>query len=183
MSPIASPNFESGPPREGAVELARVVDRGVREAKIIDVEKLCITPAEEVWTVFIDLRILNYDGNLFDACTIAAMAALLSTKIPKYKDGKIVEGEYDGKLPMNGFSTMSTFVKIGNHIVVDPILDEDKAMSARLSVSVNDKGQLCAMQKGEVGAFTAEEVDQIIMDKAFKAAKQLQKVIKDLPSK
>ncbi|MBN1159944.1 MAG: exosome complex protein Rrp42 [Candidatus Diapherotrites archaeon] len=183
MSPIASPSFESGPPREEAVELARVVDRGIREAKIVDVDKLCITPGEEVWTVFVDLRVLDYDGNLFDACTLAAIAALVNTKIPKYEDGKIIDGEYTGSLPLNGFSTMSTFVKIGNHIVVDPSLDEDKVMSARISVSVNEKGQLCAMQKGGIGTFTAEEIDSIITDRVFKAAKPLQKVIKDLPSK
>src|SRR4030067_1125763 len=32
FSPIASPDFEKGPPAEDAVELARVVDRGIRES-------------------------------------------------------------------------------------------------------------------------------------------------------
>ncbi len=80
--PLASPDFESGPPREDAIELARVVDRGVRESQVIQLEKLCITPGEKVWLVFIDIHILDYDGNLFDAASLAALAALLTTKVP-----------------------------------------------------------------------------------------------------
>jgi len=80
--PMASPDFESGPPREDAIELARVVDRGVRESQVIQLDKLCITPAEKVWLVFIDIHILDYDGNLFDAASLAALAALLTTKVP-----------------------------------------------------------------------------------------------------
>jgi len=45
--PLASPDFESGPPREDAIELARVVDRGVRESQVIQIEKLCIAPGEK----------------------------------------------------------------------------------------------------------------------------------------
>ncbi|RLF54901.1 MAG: RNA-binding protein, partial [Thermoplasmata archaeon] len=76
LPPIASPTFETGPPREDAIELARVVDRGIRESKFIKLDQLCITPGEEVWIVFIDLHVLDYDGNLFDACSLAASAAL-----------------------------------------------------------------------------------------------------------
>ena len=80
--PLASPDFESGPPRENAIELARVVDRGVRESQVIQLEKLCVSPGEKVWLVFIDIHILDYDGNLFDAASLAALAALLTTKVP-----------------------------------------------------------------------------------------------------
>jgi exosome complex component RRP42 len=80
--PLASPDFESGPPREDAIELARVVDRGVRESQVIQIEKLCIAPGEKVWLVFIDIHILDYDGNLFDAASLAALAALSTTKVP-----------------------------------------------------------------------------------------------------
>jgi exosome complex component RRP42 len=67
LVPIASPTFETGPPGEQAVELARVVDRGIRESKSIDTKKLCIIPEKKVFIVFVDIYILDHDGNLFDA--------------------------------------------------------------------------------------------------------------------
>jgi exosome complex component RRP42 len=91
LIPLASPDFEAGPPRENAIELARVVDRGIRESKIIDVEKLCIEEGEKVWIVFIDLHILDYDGNLFDAASLAALSALMTAKIPVERVRPILE--------------------------------------------------------------------------------------------
>src|SRR5207237_1242750 len=79
LIPMASPTFEAGPPRPDAIELARVVDRGIRESKMVNMERLCITPKEKVWILFIDIHVLDYDGNLFDACSYAAVAALAST--------------------------------------------------------------------------------------------------------
>src|SRR5439155_827010 len=75
LIPMASPTFEAGPPRPDAIELARVVDRGIRESKMVNMERLCITPKEKVWILFIDIHVLDYDGNLFDACSYAAVAS------------------------------------------------------------------------------------------------------------
>ena len=69
MAPIASPLFEVGPPKEDAIELARVVDRGVRESETVDVKGLVIEPGKKVYMVFCDLYTLEYDGNLIDACS------------------------------------------------------------------------------------------------------------------
>ena len=85
LIPLASPDFESGPPREDAIELARVVDRGIRESEVIGLDKLCIESGEKIWLVFIDIHIIDFDGNLFDAASLAALAALYNTKIPLSK--------------------------------------------------------------------------------------------------
>src|SRR2546428_7608514 len=84
---MASPTCEAEPPRPEAIELARVVDRGIRESKMVNMEKLCITPKEKVWILFIDIHVLDYDGNLFDACSYAAVAALASTIAPAKGQG------------------------------------------------------------------------------------------------
>jgi exosome complex component RRP42 len=91
LVPVASPSFEPGPPDENSIELARVVDRGIRESKCIDNEKLCIEPGKKVFVVFVDIYVLDHGGNLIDASAIAAMAALLNTKMPNYeiKDGEL----------------------------------------------------------------------------------------------
>ena len=80
--PMAHPSFESGPPGEDAIELARVVDRGIRESKMVDVEKLGVEEGVKVWMCFIDMYALDYDGNLFDAANLAAVLALKTAVIP-----------------------------------------------------------------------------------------------------
>ena len=62
--PLSSPRIELGPPQFDSIELARVIDRGIRESKFIELEKLCIKEGEKVWTVFIDIYSINDDGNL-----------------------------------------------------------------------------------------------------------------------
>ena len=161
MLPIADPKFEPGPPSETSVELARVVDRCTRESQMVDLEKLCIAEGKKVWMVFIDLHIIDYDGNLFDAAMLGVMAALLNTKIPvaKYEnDELIIDEENTIDLPLRDKATMSTFVKIGDHMVLDPSLDEESILDARLTIGITESGQICAMQKGGDGSLTQEDI-------------------------
>ncbi len=163
MSPIASPYFEPGPPRIAGIELARVTDRALRESGIIDFEALCITPGEKAWGVFVDLQILDYDGNLFDACSIAGVAAVLSAKLPWKcpKTGYVAfDDEKDRPLPVRKenatFST--TFAKIGDKVLVDPHLHEELICDTRVTIGCDPAGNLRAMQKGGYGSFSVEEV-------------------------
>ena len=63
LLPLASPEFEAGPPAEQAIELARVVDRAIRESKCIDFSKLNTEPGKKVWMVFVDIDVIDDDGN------------------------------------------------------------------------------------------------------------------------
>jgi len=84
--PMANPDFEPGPPGIAAIEVARVVDRGIRESKTLDFKKLCVKKGEQCWIVIIDICTINDEGNLFDASALAAIAALRNTRFPKLKD-------------------------------------------------------------------------------------------------
>ena len=175
LRPIADPNFELGPPREDAIELARVVDRGIRESKCIDTGKLQISE-DKVWVIFIDIHILNNAGNLIDAAGIAAISALLDARMPKYDGEKIVRGEWAGKLPLTCTPIPLTFAKIAGNVVADPCIDEEYACDARLTVTTTDT--LNAMQKGGVGSLTIEEVEHAV-DLAFKKAGDVRKVVEE----
>ena len=153
LIPMASPNFESGPPSPTAIELARVVDRGIRESKTVNTEKLCITPKEKVWIMFIDIHALDYDGNLFDAASYGALSALSCAKVPASKIGK-----EDYALPLEHWPISVTCAKIGKTIVVDPNLDEERIADARLTVTTDENGDIRAMQKGLRGSFSLDEV-------------------------
>ncbi|MBU1120545.1 MAG: exosome complex protein Rrp42 [archaeon] len=176
LLPLASPTFESGPPNNKSIELARVVDRGIRESKAIDFEKLCVAEGELVWIVFIDIYAINFDGNLFDASSFGAMAAMLNARIPKQEKGKIIKNEYSGELKLNRKPLLSTFAKIGNKMVLDPNLLEEEAMDARFSVATTEDDFLSAFQKGKGGSLTKEEVDYAI-DTALKQSKEIRKLL------
>jgi exosome complex component RRP42 len=157
LIPMADPSFEAGPPREDAVELARVVDRGIRESQALDVEKLCVTPGELVRLVFLDIHILDNDGNLFDACGIAAMTALATARMHDVdENGKKLETR--SPLPIRKIAVPCTFAKIKDYLLLDPSLEEERSADSRLTISTEDNGNICAIQKGEIGGFRVEDV-------------------------
>ncbi|UCE29626.1 MAG: exosome complex protein Rrp42 [Candidatus Bathyarchaeota archaeon] len=180
LSPLASSMFEPGPPGVQAIELARVVDRGIRESEAIAVEKLCVIPGKKVFVVFIDIYVLNYDGNLIDASAMAALAALLNTKMFKYelKDGEIEIKPGYTKLPVKDHPIAVTIAKINDILIVDPALDEEQVMDARLTMTLGKDGRVCAIQKGGSGHFTAQQIleaAKIVQEKSGEIRKLLVK--------
>jgi len=179
LVPLASPTFEPGPPDENSVELARVVDRGIRESKAIDLGKLCIKPGKNVFVIFVDVYILNHDGNLIDASALAALGALLNTKMFNYEiidDEVKITSEYT-PLPLNKRPIAVTFAKISDRLVVDPWLDEEQIMDARLTLTTDDEGNICAIQKGGSGCLTEEQVLEAAQT-AKEKAEQIRKALK-----
>jgi exosome complex component RRP42 len=121
--PLSSSRIELGPPKFDSIEVGRIIDRGIRESKFIELEKLCITEGEKVWTVFIDIYTINDDGNILDAAGIGAVAALKLAKVPKYdaEKKKVLYGEYEGHLPLRKINPFAITVhKIGKNLILDP---------------------------------------------------------------
>ncbi|MEM5777385.1 MAG: exosome complex protein Rrp42 [Candidatus Aenigmatarchaeota archaeon] len=176
FAPIAHPNFLPGPPSEDATELARVVDRGIRESNSIDLEKLCLVEGQKVWGVFVDIHIINHDGNLIDASSIASLIALMNTNIPKFEDDKIIRGEYTGKLPMLHIPINVTVSKILDKYVVDLTKEEEDVVDAWLSVAVREDGYICSMQKGGTKGLNIKNIDEMI-NLAVKKSKEIRKLL------
>jgi exosome complex component RRP42 len=181
LAPLASPLFELGPPKEPAIELARVVDRGVRESEMIDTSKLCIEPGKKVYMVFADVYPLDYDGNLIDASSLAVAAALLTTKFDEYKweDGKAVPTGKKLDLPIRNTAVEVTVSRIGQHLVLDPSLKEEMVQDCRLTMAVDKNDKLRAMQKGGgSGPLTLDEIEAS-MTMAINRSHDLHKLIDD----
>ncbi|MHC1582341.1 MAG: exosome complex protein Rrp42, partial [Candidatus Syntropharchaeia archaeon] len=159
LVPLASPTFEPGPPNEDAIELARVVDRGVRESGAVDLEKLCIEEGEIVWIIFIDIHVLDDDGNLTDASSLGAIAALLNTTIP---NERYEIAEKDEKLPIRDIPIAVTSVEFEGEIMVDPSLDEENIASSKLTVISNIDGSLCGIQKSGAGLLLPEQIEKMV---------------------
>lgn len=180
LIPLSNPEFESGPPNIDAVELARVIDRGIRESHVIDVGKLCIKKGEKVWMVFIDIYPLNDDGNLFDAGFLAAMAALKHAVFPEF-DAKTGVPDYSKKttkkLPLTCSPIEVTVYKIKDKLLIDPTLNESKSYDSRLTVASLDDKTICALQKGGSVALTVADTCQMI-DIALEKARFLRGLLK-----
>ncbi len=176
LVPIASPSFEPGPPGEDSIELARIVDRGIRESKAIDVSKLCIKSGEKVLIIFVDVYVLNHDGNLIDAAALAAVGALINTKMSNYEleDGEVKVKPGYNQLPVRKHPITITCAKIGEKVIIDPEIEEEQVMEARLSIAFDDDDNICAMQKGGNGYFKPDEILEITKT-AMKKAKEIRK--------
>ncbi|MDD5023230.1 MAG: RNA-binding protein [Candidatus ainarchaeum sp.] len=170
---LAHPHFESGPPGEDAIELARVVDRGIRSAEIIDFGSLFIEEGK-VMTMFLDFYILDNFGNMLDTAGLAAAAALTDAKIPKVENGAIIRGEYSSDLKPKTLPVPTTFVKIGKHWILDPDVDEEKSADTRITITTTEQ-HVCSMQKGE-GKLTREELLNNI-NISFNIGKDIRKML------
>ncbi|MBA4452269.1 MAG: exosome complex protein Rrp42 [Nitrosopumilaceae archaeon] len=161
LLPLSHPSVETGPPGPDVIELARVVDRGIRESHMVDVSQLVIEKDKSVVGVFADNVVVDYDGNLFDACSYAATAAVLKSKLPKWemKDDvpTLVEGE-ESELPTTTIPVSVTMGKIGKHIIVDPNGDEWASMDSRITITTDSDGNIVALQKGGDDGFTVDEI-------------------------
>jgi exosome complex component RRP42 len=158
LRPGASPDFETGPPNENSVELARVVDRGIRGSETSDLEKLCIEEGEKVWMTFIDIHALDNDGNLVDAAALGAIASLLNTRIPNERYG--LTGE--DTLSIQDTPVAVTMVKIGENILVDPNLHEENAATSKLTVISNTDDTVSGMQKSGSAGLKEEEIAEMV---------------------
>jgi len=168
LLPLASPRFESGPPGFEAIELPRLVDRAIRESGMIKFEDLVIEKGK-VWTIIIDIYPINDDGNLIDASTICALAALKSAVFPEIdKEGKIdYEKKTDKKLPLSKdiLPLSFSFFKLGNSIILDPTREEEEACESRVTFGIskwNSQYMLNSCQKKGEAPFTSEEIEKIM---------------------
>ncbi|MEK6874080.1 MAG: RNA-binding protein [Nanoarchaeota archaeon] len=176
LSPLSHQKYEYGPPKFDAIELGRLVDRGLRESKFIDLSKLCIEKGEKVWQIFVDVYSINDDGNLLDAAFIAAVAALKDAKIPFYdkKEEKIdYEKPSKEKLPLteNEPFNFSVFL-IGDKFIIDPIQDEESASDGRLVLAVTPTKpiSICSMQKSGEFEISEEKFSEMLdfVEKIYK---------------
>ena len=168
LHPMASQQFDIGRPGINAIELSRVIDRGIRESGLIDFKKLCIKEGERVWQVFVDITAINDDGNLLDVAGLAALIALGRARMPAYdvEENKI-DGFTEDRIPLNREVTSfsMTFHKIGGKIVADVGKDEEAVSEFRLTIAIGDNNgepRITAMQKGKAGTINDEDMESIL---------------------
>ena len=181
LLPLAYETFEPGPPDENSIELARVVDRSLRDSKAVDLSKLVIIPGKKAWTLWVDVYVLDYGGNVLDASTISAVAAVYNTRLPKVEingDEVKVLPERSDVTPLAFPVVTVTVAKIGNYVVVDPSLEEESISDAKLSISYTPDFRIVGMQKtlgGAIGFDEALQMEELARRGAAKLLEELKK--------
>ncbi|XP_044468838.1 exosome complex component RRP45A-like isoform X2 [Mangifera indica] len=189
FSPMADPSFEPGRPGEFAVELGRIIDRGLRESRAVDTESLCVLAGKLVWAIRIDIHILDNGGNLVDAANIAALAALLTFRRPECSLG----GENGQEVIIHSPEEREPLPLIVHHLpvavtfgffssesimVIDPTHHEEAVMTGRMTATLNANGDVCAIQKPGGEGLLQSAIMQCLRI-ASRTASDITKKIKD----
>eukprot|EP01117_Protostelium_nocturnum_P020636 TRINITY_DN938_c0_g1_i3.p1 TRINITY_DN938_c0_g1~~TRINITY_DN938_c0_g1_i3.p1 ORF type:complete len:256 (+),score=51.86 TRINITY_DN938_c0_g1_i3:365-1132(+) len=184
FSPMADPNFESNRITESAIEVGRVIERGLRESRAIDSEALCIIASEKVWSVRCDIHIVDNNGNLIDCASIAVITALLHFR----RESVSVNGSQLTVHPISEKESVPLsvhhvpvcvtfgFFGEGNTMVVDPILKEELILDGKMTITLNSHREICAIQKAGGTAVSQELVMQCIRIAAVKVEEISEKI-------
>ena len=97
---------------------------------------------------------------MLDATSYAVVAALLTCKLPIFEvqNDKVVD---TGKImppPITTIPISVTAVRIGDSVLLDPTMEEEACMDARLTITSASDGNLVAVQKGFTGPFTINQI-------------------------
>ncbi|KAG1674614.1 hypothetical protein FOA52_001863 [Chlamydomonas sp. UWO 241] len=168
LSPMASPAFEAGRPSEEANELARLLDRALRQTRAVDQEALCVLAGRKVWALRVDTHVLDHGGNLVDACVLSALGALMAFRKPEVEVGgesgteiTVHAPEVKEPLPLTihhlPVSITFGFFEGGNVVLVDPSLKEAAASEGSATIMMNPNNEVCAVHKaGGVGVSSSQ---------------------------
>jgi exosome complex component RRP43 len=130
-----------------AVALSDFVTRTLQQARAVDDGDLIIKEGAAAWAITLSITCLNFDGNIVDAVMLAALAALLDTRIPAVElsdTGAVVECNKPAKaLVLRALPVCLTLALFENleagkpDMVVDPTAEEEKLCKATVTVVVS----------------------------------------------
>lgn len=154
LSPMASPAFEPNRQSELLVVLNRQLERCLRNSKCIDTESLCVVSGEKVWQIRVDVHVLNHDGNLMDAASIAAISALSHFRRPDVaiqgRDITVFSPEERDPIPLSIYHmpicVSFAFFLQGSYLLVDPCEREERVKDGLLVIAMNKHREICSIQ-------------------------------------
>lgn len=172
---------------EEANEICSIIERLLKGSRAIDTEALCISAGLEAWSIKVEVRALEADGNLKDACALAAIAGLLHFRREDKKSQGDISGARtagvgaDMPLSIHHIPVLLSFGFCGGEkiCVLDPSAAEEEVLTGTVSLAVNQFRDLCGIHKpgGEplsMKSFAwmlkvAEEQAKIVIQKLEKA--------------
>lgn len=148
LSMLGSTNYDTNRNSDECVQLTRLLHKGIKDARCIDLESLCIISGEKVWHIQADVAVLNHEGNLIEVASISALAALAHFRRPDVSvdEGNVIVHPIETRDPIRftmlhfPFLMKYAFFKeaVENEVsFVDPDEDEEKSCDGTLIVGAN----------------------------------------------
>ncbi|XP_049286291.1 uncharacterized protein LOC125765321 [Anopheles funestus] len=156
LGPMAAPHFDGGRQSDECVQLNRILERALKDSGCVDLESLCLVSEEKVWTLRVDVTVLNHEGNTIDCCSIAALTALAHFKRPDITvDGENVivhtmEEKDPIKVTLFHYPICVSYgiFNQGKIAVADPTYLEERVGEAKMVFGINSYGELCGLHLG-----------------------------------
>ena len=164
---------KAGTVTQQSVEAERIVHVALTNAAPEMLRRLCVAPGRLAWVVYVDVVVVEDDGNVIDAVALAVRAALLHTQIPVVTvvsgDAETVQIELDeenlqfirftgDELPLT-----VTLAMLEGACVADTTRDEELCGGCRLTTAVTADGRVCGLQKGGQGGFLVGEMYDMVV--------------------
>lgn len=162
-------------PANSDIEISRVLDRSIRESKMLDLKEFCVTEGEKAFQVFIDCYVMNYDGNLLEALNLATVKALMNMNMPKIEENDKV-GVSDKKIELKSKPVLVMISGLNGKYILDLNQSEEGGVDFSISISYLDDSTICAMQKTGIKGIPMNKMDEIFKIGAEKQ-KELRKIL------
>jgi len=142
-----------------------------------------------VWSLYIDVEFLNFDGNAFDVAWLGVSAGLAKVRLPRVlfdvdlERGVVVDGE-PVELAWSGEGAFAcSFVGIdeGRYILIDPDQEEEELATANVCVVIDQEQRIRHLFKGGVGL--GREDIKICVELASERAGYLSFILQEAASK
>eukprot|EP01006_Ploeotia_vitrea_P046312 TRINITY_DN67015_c8_g2_i2.p1 TRINITY_DN67015_c8_g2~~TRINITY_DN67015_c8_g2_i2.p1 ORF type:complete len:363 (+),score=147.26 TRINITY_DN67015_c8_g2_i2:144-1091(+) len=184
----SAPSLAGKGSRKRDVALSGALQQIIADSDAIDTEALCVIPGKQCWVIYVDVVVVDSDGNVLDAIVLAAKAALGNTLIPSLRvidseegDGKkeieLSEDPFDAQpLDCSRLPVAVSLTKIGSCVVVDATSQEEQCAAACLTFAIDADGNVCSTSKTGPGAVSPSGVIEMLKY-AGQIAQQLHKKI------
>eukprot|EP00921_Rhytidocystis_pertsovi_P006338 GHVQ01010825.1.p1 GENE.GHVQ01010825.1~~GHVQ01010825.1.p1 ORF type:complete len:456 (+),score=79.87 GHVQ01010825.1:2797-4164(+) len=158
-------------------EIVSLLDRLLKGSRAVDTETLCIMAGSQVWSIRVDIRELNDDGNMCDVSCLAAIAALLhyrrqdvSISHNSVTFHKTEEREplplCVHHMPVNisvGYLLLEEENRFAQEdatpvVVLDPTKVEENVITGRMCMAINQFGEVCGIHKPGGGALSRDSL-------------------------
>jgi len=138
-----------------------------------------------VWSISVNITLLNNDGNLIDTCYLAAIISLLHFKKPyanvEEQSTVVLNEKKLQPLSIHHIPIAITFAFFNNSqiVIMDPTKVEEEVMDGRLTFAINIYRDICLIHKPGSAGLSANLFDKLF-DVSLIKVNQFTKIIRDM---